>query len=166
MVSLFQSIMTVTYIQHVHTAGKVKCFYKKIFLIGKSIYLIGRSSYRILHLGGRLPSPPHNLERQCLFWHLVKIYIVMNTPFFFKDKGWSLRYLKPIFISIYVYLIIWYVSKSMENCFRRDLLLYCTLYAGISAGYRCVSMDQMIRASFHLIVSVITNGSNNIIIVA
>ena len=51
----------------------------------------------------------------------------------------------------------------MENCFRRDLLLYCTLYAGISAGYRCVSMDQMIRASFHLIVSVsvITNGSNH-----
>ena len=29
MMSLFQSIMTVTYIQHVHTAGKVKCFYKK-----------------------------------------------------------------------------------------------------------------------------------------
>ena len=80
MVSLFQSIMTVTYIQHVHTAGKVKCFHKKSFLLENLFILLeGLFFYRILHLGGCLPSPPHNLERQCLFWHLVEIYIVMNT---------------------------------------------------------------------------------------
>ena len=133
MVSLFQSIMTVTYIQHVHTAGKVKCFHKKIFLFGKSIYIIGRSFHRISHLGGRLPSPPHNLERQCLFWHLVKIYIVMNTPFFFKDKGWSLRYLKPIFISIYVslyniYLNLW-KTVSGGTCFSTALSMLASVLA-------------------------------------
>ena len=143
MVSLFQSIMTVTYIQHVHTAGKVKCFHKKSFLL-ENLFILLEGLFKEFFTSRWAPS-----FASSQFGEAVSFLAFGRNLHCYEHTGWSLRDLKPIFISIYVslyniYLNLW-KTVSGGTCFSTALSMLASVLA--------TGVFQWIRW-FHLSASV------------